>query len=71
MRLHDGVQLRANVSPVSSLCSGCRKQQQQQKGEKKKKTHTPHGQFPRKINEQTDVQLLHVSTPVSESCGYR
>lgn len=51
MRLHDGVQLRANVSPVSSLCSRCRKQQQQQKGEKK---NTPYGQFPRGGLKRTD-----------------
>lgn len=67
VRLHDGVRLRASVSPISSFCPGCRKQQEKEKhavvSQEKRTNKRTHG--------RTDVQPLHVSTPVTDSRGYR
>lgn len=62
VRLHDGVRLRASVSPISSFCPGCRKQQKKEKLSVSQEKRT---------DGRTDVQPLHVSTPVTDSCGYR
>lgn len=67
VRLHDGVQLRANVSPVSSLCSGCTKQQQRQK---EKHTVRLVSQGKKKPNRQTSSFFTSARQWLTSVVGY-